>query len=96
MNFYHRFLPHGAELMQPLHALLSKGKPKFQALAWTDSAVAAFDAMKEALANASLLSYPQSDAPTCLTTDASDTAVGAVLQQHINGAWHPISFFSER
>lgn len=96
MNFYHRFLPHSAELMQPLHALLSKGKPKSQALAWTDSAVAAFDATKEALANASLLSYPQSDAPTCLMTDASDTAVGAVLQQHINGSWHPISFFSER
>ena len=29
-------------------------------------------------------------------TDASDTAVGAVLQQHINGAWHPISFFSKK
>ena len=25
-------------------------------------------------------------------TDFSNTAVGAVLQQHINGAWHPISF----
>ena len=25
-------------------------------------------------------------------TDASDTAVGAVLQQHINGTEHPISF----
>lgn len=96
MNSYHRFLPHGAELMQPLHALLSKDKPKSQALAWTDSAVAAFDATKEVLANASLLSYPQSDAPTCLMTDASDTAVGAVLQQHINGAWHPILFVSER
>lgn len=96
MNFYHRFLPHGAELMQPLHALLSKGKPKSQALAWTDPTVAAFDATKEALANTSLLSYPQSVASTCLMTDASDTAVGAVLQQHINGSWHPISFFSER
>ena len=28
VNFYHRFLPHCAQLMQPLHALLSKGKPK--------------------------------------------------------------------
>ena len=29
-------------------------------------------------------------------TDASDTAVGAVLQQQINGEWKPIAFFSKR
>ena len=52
--------------------------------------------MKDALANACLLYYPTPDAPTCLTTDASDTAVGAVLQQYVNGTWHPISFFSRK
>ena len=92
VNFYHRFLPHCAELMQPLHSLLS-GKHKSQSITWTDTAVAA---TKDALANASLLAYPSSDAPTCLMTDASDTAVGAVLQQYINGTWHPISFFSRK
>ena len=51
---------------------------------------------KEALAKASLLSYPTTNAPTCVMTDASDTAVGAVLQQHINGVWHPISFISRK
>ena len=96
VNFYHRFLPHCAELMQPLHSLLSSSKSKSQTLTWTDSAIAAFNATKDALANASLLSYPQPDAPTCLMTDASDTAVGAVLQQHIHGTWHPISFFSRK
>ena len=96
VNFYHRFLPHCAELMQPLHSLLSSSKSKSQTLTWTDSAIAAFNATKDALANASLLSYPQPDAPTCLMTDASDTAVGAVLQQHIKGTWHPISFFSRK
>ena len=93
VNFYHRFLPHAAELMQPLHSLLS-GKDKSQPLIWTDTAVAAFNATKAALAKASLLVYPSLNAPTCLMTDAADTAVGAVLQQHINGTWHPISFFS--
>ena len=29
-------------------------------------------------------------------TDASDTAVGAVLQQYVKGTWHPISFFSRK
>ena len=76
--------------MQPLHTLLSKGKSKSQSLTWTDPALTAFNATKEALANASLLSYPQSDAPM---TDASDTAVGAVLQQNIDNTWRPIAFF---
>ena len=96
VNFYHRFLPHCSELMQPLHAMLPEGKCKLQTLSWTDSAVAAFNSTKEELAKASLLSYPKPDAPTCLMTDASDTAVGAVLQQHINGIWRPISFFSRK
>ena len=36
-NFYHRFLPHCAELMHPLHSLLSPGKAKSQTpVTWTD------------------------------------------------------------
>ena len=95
-NFYHRFLPHGAQLMQPLHSLNTSTKPILEALTWTDSTLAAFNATKEALANASLLAYPKPNAPTCLMTDASDTAVGAVLQQLVNGTWQPISFFSRK
>jgi cleavage and polyadenylation specificity factor subunit 1 len=29
-------------------------------------------------------------------TDASDTAVGAVLQQFMAGVWHPISYISRK
>lgn len=47
-------------------------------------------------AKATLLSYPQQDAPTSLMTDASDNAVGAVLQQYIRGSWHPIAFYSRK
>ena len=52
--------------------------------------------MKEALDKALLLFYQDSEAPTCLMTDASNTAVGAVLQQQINNTCHPISFFSRK
>ena len=55
VNFYHRFLPHCAELMRPLHNLLTPSKFKSQALKWNDTALAAFNSTKEALANASLL-----------------------------------------
>ncbi len=70
VNFYHRFLPHCAELMQPLHILLSTPKDKTKKLSWNVQALSAF----------SMLSYPKTEAPTCLMTDASDSAVGAVLQ----------------
>ena len=29
-------------------------------------------------------------------TDASDKAVGAVLQQYVDDAWHPIAYFSRK
>jgi hypothetical protein len=29
-------------------------------------------------------------------TDASDIAVGTVLQQYVDGTWHPIYFFSKK
>ena len=31
---------------------------------------------------------------SCVMTDASDIAVGAVLQQFVYGNWHPLAFFS--
>ena len=79
--------------MQPFISLL---KGKSQSLTWTDDATASFNTTKDARANASLLAYPIPDAPTCLMTDASDMAVGAVLQQNVNGTWQPISFFSRK
>ena len=49
---------------------------------------------KDILANAMMLSHPVLNAPTSLTTDASDIAVGAVLQQFIEDEWHPIAYLS--
>ena len=48
------------------------------------------------LANATLLAHPQPNAPIALTTDASDVAVAAVLEQSINGLWQPLAFFSRQ
>ena len=93
VNFYHRFIPRCAELMQPLHALMDT---KSQSIEWSDTALTAFSSIKDALANATLLSYPQADTPISLVTDASDIGVGAVLQQHVHGHRQPISFFSRK
>ena len=36
------------------------------------------------------------DIPTALTVDASDVAVGAVLEQQVGNAWRPLAFFSRQ
>ena len=95
INFYHRFIPHCAQILQPLNTLLAATRPS-QPLPWTEETTRAFTNIKEALAQATLLSHPKPSAPTSIVTDASDRAVGAVLQQFINGIWCPISFFSKK
>ncbi len=94
VNFYRRFIPHCAALTQPLTDQLA-GKPQ-KVLTLPDAAIAAFESVKLALVNATRLSHPRSDVELCLMVDASDFAVGGVLQQHVNGHWNPIAFFSRR
>ena len=55
----------------------------------------AFYEAKKALVEAALLTHPHKSAPTTLTMDASDDAVGAVLQQQIHGEWLLLAFFSK-
>ena len=76
--------------------MLSSAQHSTAPLDWTPTAEAAFVNIKEALANASLLVHPKPDAPTSIITDASEVAVGAVLQQRIGQVWCPIAYFSKR
>ena len=96
VNFYRRFLPHAADLLHPLTLLLDDSKTGAKAVSWTDQAKEAFDAAKKALANATLLTHPQPDGQLAIMSDASDVAVGAVLQQRVDQQWHPISYFSKK
>jgi len=93
VNFYHRFVPSAAAIMQPLYSAVTR---KEKLLVWTSHMEAAFIRSKEALANAAMLRHPHSNAATALTVDASDTAVGAVLEQYTDGSWKPLAFFSRQ
>ena len=93
VNFYRRFIPGAAQTMIPLFEALS-GKPK--KLAWNEEMTKSFQDTKKALADATLLAHPHQNAQISLTTDASDLAVGAVLQQFVNGSWVPLAFFSQK
>ena len=95
VNFYHRFLPQAAQLMQPLYEAL-KGKVARHAVIWTDERNKAFDDAKAALANSTMLAHPAPNVPISITSDASDYAVGAVHEQWVSGAWQPLAFFSRQ
>ena len=76
INFYHLFVLHCAQILQPLHDLL-KATPKGTApLAWTEATTVAFQSIKDARQHHPP-GPPQPEAPTCILTDASSSAVGA-------------------
>lgn len=53
-------------------------------------------AAKAKLVDTTMLQFPVTSAPLALTTDASEKAVGAVLEQFTEGDWHPLAFFSRK
>ena len=65
-------------------------------LKWNESADSAFSESKQILANATLLVHPDPLGPLNITCDASDFAVGGVLQQYIDNVSRPLSFFSKK
>ena len=93
VNFYRRFIPNCAQLMQPLTDIL-RGKPK--KFSFSDAARHAFASLKQAISNIAFIKYYEPQVPLSLTTDASDVAVGAVLQQFTQREWRPLAFFSKR
>lgn len=58
---------------------------------WTDAAQSVFEALKTAMTEAPILVLPDFSTRFVLETEASGSAMGAVLMQHN----HPIAFFSE-
>ncbi|BHF82504.1 hypothetical protein SprV_0802564200 [Sparganum proliferum] len=95
INYYRRFIPHCAPILAPLTDLLkSKAKP----IELSPAAHTAFEEEKKALADATMLHHLSSDAHArlILTTDASSSAVGAVLHQQVNTQLQPLAFFSQK
>ena len=91
INYYHCLVPRCVEILQPLHQALAA-----DSFTWSTSCQKAFEEAKQTLSEAVMLVHPQPHAATCITTDASNFAVGAVLEQFIQGQWKPISFFSKK
>lgn len=96
VNYYRRFLPAAASKLKLLTDM-TRGcsRNSGRKLQWSDEARKTFEDIKEEMRNLISLAHPFPNAPTSLATDASATAVGAVLQQEINGETVPIAFFSK-
>jgi cleavage and polyadenylation specificity factor subunit 1 len=94
LNFYRRFLPHAVATQVPLHDALSGPRIKgFHPITWAPEILKAFEDYKASMSLANLLANPDPFAPLALVTDASTSAMGAVLQQRVKNVWQPLAFF---
>lgn len=93
LNFYRRFIPNYAVVVQPLYTAASS-KPHTKPITWNDKTLSAFKTLKHLVANHTSLVFPNTELPTSVATDASNNGIGAVLQQKVNDQWMPIAFFS--
>jgi hypothetical protein len=97
-NFYRRFVPAAAKILQPL-TNSTRGSPRATAaVEWTLLMETAFDTARSALGAAPLLAHPQQDQELALMVDSSADHVVAALQQQssLSAAWQPLAFFSKK
>jgi hypothetical protein len=88
VNFYRRFTPGSAKVLEPLPTELKGGKKTLQ---WSPHLDAAFNKSKQVLANAVPLAHPAPDAAIAVATH-----IGGVLNQQVRGPWQPLGFFSRK
>ena len=89
-NYYRKLVKNFAEVAKPLYALTSKAV-KFT---WNEEHEEAFQLLKMRLLQAPILSFPNFSYPFVINTDSSETALGAVLSQVVEGEERPLAFES--
>lgn len=104
VNFYHKFIPKLSEILAPITSHLLKFAPRKRRAKdndlldpknffWPPDSEQAFTDVKAALLFVTMLICPIEGAPINLVTDASETAIGGVLQQFHDNAWRPLGSF---
>ncbi|CAH8515498.1 unnamed protein product [Heterobilharzia americana] len=93
VSYYRRFVPQCAHILTALTDLL---KSKCKTFSLTPEALEAFRKIKTAIADATMLVHQDVNLPLSIAVDASNTAIGAVLQQLSDHTWIPVAFFSRK
>lgn len=107
VNYYRRFVPKLSHFLTPIFDHITKFadsrkvKSKKKKIPkkdffWTSDCQKALESVKNSLVNAVTLTFPQENSPLSITTDASDFAMGAVLQQKVENQWQPLAFYSQK
>ena len=91
-SYYRKFIRGFSEIARPLTDLTKKSVK----WCWNDKTEYAFNRLKTALVTAPVLQIPNVDKQFVLTTDASDTAVGAILEQDLGNGLKPVAFASRK
>lgn len=91
-GYYRELIPHFAELTVPLTDLTKKGT-RFM---WSERCEKAFQTLKDYLISEPVVQLPNFEKPFIIRTDASEDAMGAVLQQEINGKRHVVCYASQK
>ena len=90
-GYYRRFIRDYAKHCKPMNKLLAKDEP----FVWGKEQQKSFDKIKQKLITSPVLIYPDFNKPFRLYTDASNIALGAVLQQKSDDdKEHPVAFLS--
>ena len=87
-----------AEVLQPLYTAATSKLPPKQKFKdyWEEHKLSShFENAKQLLNAACRLTYPDPALPLAITADASQKAIGCVLEQHDGKQWRPLAFFSK-
>ncbi|BET03086.1 Reverse transcriptase (RNA-dependent DNA polymerase) [Nesidiocoris tenuis] len=95
INYYRRFVRQSSQSQAPLHEYL-KSRKKSDRIVWTAELQASYDRCKADLADATLLVHPCAELPLVLKVDASEVAIGGVLEQVRDGRGEPLGYFSRK
>ncbi len=98
VNFYQRFIPAAASILQPPTDSLKGGPKGAERITWQWQIEKSFHDIKAALAELTMLAQPLPNAHLSIAVDASASHVGACLQQRQPGgtAWELLGFFMRK
>ena len=89
VNYYRKFIKDCSLIAKPLTELTKKTEYR-----WNDAQMESFERLKESLCSAPVLRTFDVNLPIFVTTDASQYAIGAVLEQEESNKRRPVAFAS--